>query len=50
MKIIYKCAVDGVAKMAGEMVGLCPHSKCGDETKCAAHGNKKCKYKSKVKS
>ena len=50
----YKCAVDGIVVVYGYkyhprgISGVCPHIKCGSDSLCGAHGNKKCQHKSKL--
>lgn len=46
-KNIYKCAVNGRFRR-GNIIGLCGWKALGCNDLCGAHGNKKCKHKSKV--
>ncbi len=52
----YKCAIDGVVVVYGYprypkgISGICPLIKCGSDSLCGAHGNKKCKHKSKLEN
>lgn len=43
--ITYKCKVDGVLGKVGKYSAICGKIKCGDDSICGAHGNKKCEHK-----
>lgn len=54
-RVIYKCAVDGnlgwVKHGRRTLTAICPKIRVGGDSICGAHGNKKCKHKSReVKS
>ena len=45
MKQIYSCKVNGNLGRVGKYGAVCGKVKCGDESRCGAHGNFKCKHK-----
>lgn len=47
-KNIYKCAVDGNLGRVGKYGAICGKIKVCSGSLCGAHGNTKCKHKSKV--
>lgn len=53
-KFKYGCAINGVVtvyvypRYPNGISGICPHMAVADNSKCLAHGNKKCKHKSKL--
>ena len=47
-QVIYKCKVNGVVGRMGKYTALCVKIKCGSDSICGAHGNKKCEHKERA--